>query len=188
MKRNAISSVVAGLAFALAAAPVAAQQTQGQGPLAGRGYGSAQLGISDVDGFDNGLVLVLNGGMGLTPERRGGFSVEGEITTTISEPEIKVSNGSADLSYYTIAGYGVYTIPATQNFDVRARLGLLYENLDVNTSGQLSGVSIDDGDDFSPSFGVGASYRITKTLSGIAEYTYIEQDINHFSAGVQIRF
>lgn len=186
MKRNAISLAVAGLATGLAAAPVAAQQA-GQGGILDREglYGSVQLAISDVDGFDNGLALVLNGGMDLSPQQRGGFAVEGEVTTTISEPEIQVGNASAELSYFTLAGYGVYSVPVDQNFGIRGRFGLLYENLDVDTVGP---VDVDDDDDFSPSFGVGATYRFTQTLSGIAEYTYIEEDINHFSAGVQMRF
>lgn len=182
MNRNAISLAVAGLTFGLAAAPVAAQQAQG---AQGNMYGSVQLAISDVDGFDNGLALVLNGGMDLSPQQRGGFAVEGEITTTISEPEIQVGNASAELSYFTLAGYGVYAVPVDENFGVRGRFGLLYENLDVDTVGP---VDVDDDDDFSPSFGVGATYRFSQNLSGIAEYTYIEEDINHFSAGVQMSF
>lgn len=183
MNRNAMA--VAGLALGLAAAPVAAQQAKGSSTKEGQFYGGAQLAISDVDGYDNGLALVVSAGMNLNPERRGGFGIEGELTTTLSKPEVKVSNASAELSYFTIAGYGVYAVPVDQNFGVRGRLGLLYENLNSDTLGPISGK---DGDDFSGSFGIGATYRFTHNLNGIAEYTYIEKDINHLSAGIQLRF
>lgn len=178
MRGNPLLTTV-GLVLGLAAGSVCAQQGETRGGFVD--YLTGQLAISDVDGFDNGLSLVVTGGKEMRDIE--GLAIEGELTTTISKPEADVLGVTADISYWTLAGYGVYSFPVTNQFAVRGRLGVLYENLDIETS-----AGGDTDDELGLSFGVGATFELSPRLNAIAEYTRIEEDINHLSAGVQWKF
>jgi opacity protein-like surface antigen len=184
MKKSAclLASGVASIALGLAATPTLAQQRSTAGGLGFIDYVGAQLAISDIDGFDNGLALVLNAGKELN--NLPGLAVEGELTTTVSSPEADIGGISAEASYWTLAGYGVYTIPLNQQVGLRGKVGALYENVDVD----VSGAGDESDDEFGLSLGVGATFRMSPKMNLIAEYTRIEEDVNHLSAGVQFRF
>jgi len=145
-------------------------------------YAKIQLAIADVDGFDNGLALVGTYGLKM-PQVHPNFSFEGELTTTISDPETSFFGTTLKASYYTLAGYGVYTHQATPKLALFGRAGLLYEDVSIDTpfgSGSSS--------DFGLSFGVGANVAMQRNLDFTAGLTIIESDINHISAGVNYRF
>lgn len=181
MKRKDMPLVVAGFALGVLSAPLAAQDAP-QNPF----YANAQVVVSDVDGFDNGTSLALTGGMDLTRDARGGgFGVEAEWTTDISEPEVEIGDIKGELSYWTLAGYGVYRYPLSQDLALRGRAGILY--LDFDEDVNVGGFGEDD-EDVNFSAGVGATYRLSGQIHAIAEYTYIDDEINHLSAGVQMRF
>jgi len=180
MKKSACL-LATSIALGLAATPALAQQTRTT-PNRFIDYVGAQLGISDIDGFDNGLALIVNAGKEL--REVPGLALEGEFTTTITSPEAEVAGVDAEASYWTLAGYGVYAFPVTQQFAVRGRLGALYENVDV----EVSGGSDESDNEFGLSLGVGASFAMSQRMNVVAEYTRIEEDINHLSAGVQFRF
>ena len=145
-------------------------------------YFNAALGIADVDGFDDGWVLI--GGYGIqVPEVDKNFFIEGEITATLDDPE----RAGADVSYYTLAGYAVYALPVTQTVDLRGRAGLLYYDADVSgTAGPFSFREDEDGIELS--FGIGARFEVNNELDVIVDYTQIESDIDHLSAGIQYHF
>jgi hypothetical protein len=170
--------LASGAALALSVSPVMAQQRTMPGYI---DYLGAGVVISDVTDLDNGTALVVNAGknIGAIP----GLSAEGEITTTISKPEASIGGVNADASYWTVGAYGVYTLPVSTQFDVRGRLGVLYENVDVKGDA-ASG----DESDFQVSGGVGGAFHVTDRFSITADYTRISEDINHVGAGVQFRF
>ena len=143
-------------------------------------YVNAQLAIADVDGFSDGLAVVASYGIPMRDVHKN-FSVEGEFTFTLIDPD----RPGIEVSYFTLAGYGVYTHPVDDNFKLRGRLGLLYEDVDVTLPG--TGISASDGD-IGLSFGFGVTYKLDKQMNLIAEYTIIESDISHLSAGIQYRF
>jgi hypothetical protein len=145
-------------------------------------YFNAELGVADVDGFDNGWVLI--GGYGFqVPQVDKNFYVEGEVSATLSNPDTV----GGDISYYSFGGYAVYALPVSNNFKLRGRAGLLYYNADV--SGNTGGTSFTSGDDgFELSYGIGATIGINDQLDVLVDYTRIHSDINHLSAGVQYRF
>jgi hypothetical protein len=171
-------SLGAMLAACLAAGTAQAQNEQ---------YAKAQLAIADVDGFDNGVALV--GTYGLTmPEVHPNFSVEGELSVSVSDPETSVAGNTLSVSYYTLAGYGVYTHPVTPDFSLYGRGGILYEDVEAEYYHPLVGKVSDSDSDIGFSFGLGANVAATKTLDFTAGLTVIESDITHFSAGAHFRF
>lgn len=150
-------------------------------------YAKAQLAIADVDGFSDGLALVGTYGMKL-PQVHPQFSVEGEITTTISDPDTSVAGNTLEVSYYTLAAYAVYTHPVTDRVDLFGRGGLLYEDVSVDYYHPLLGKYSDSETDLGLSFGVGTNVALKENLDFTAALTIIESDINHLSAGVHFRF
>jgi hypothetical protein len=170
--------LASGAALALSVSPAMAQQRTTPGFI---DYLGAGVVISDVTDLDNGTALVVNAGknIGSIP----GLSAEGEVTTTISKPEASIGGVTADASYWTAGAYGVYTLPVSTQFDVRGRLGVLYENVDVKGDA-ASG----DKNDLQVSGGVGGAFHVTDRFALTADYTRISEDINHFGAGVQFNF
>lgn len=145
-------------------------------------YFNAGIGIADVDGFDDGLVVI--GGYGARiPEVSKNFFVEGEVTATLSDPDAP----AGDLSYYTFAGYGTYALPVSQAVDLRGRAGLLYYDADVSGSTGGTGFSEDD-DGLELSYGIGVTVEVNTQVEVLVDYTQIESDITHLSAGVQYNF
>lgn len=143
-------------------------------------YFAAQGALASVDGgYDNGISGVFTYGVRV-PEMHKNFSVETEFTTTILKPEKNGSGPGAgtEVSYYTLAGYGVYSHPLNNKFHFRGRLGILYE--DVEAGGASD-------DDVGLSFGIGFTANMSKTSRFILEYTVIESDITHLSAGLQFK-
>jgi hypothetical protein len=147
-------------------------------------YTNLQLGISDVDGYDEGFVAIGTFGRPV-PSVHENFSVEGELTTTIADPDTTVAGTGVEISYFTLGAYGVYTHPVNNYLNLRGRAGLVYYDTDVSTTG--AGIrGSDDGIELSAGFGV--TYDLNKKVDLIAEYTIIESDISHLSAGIQYRF
>lgn len=147
-------------------------------------YLNLQLGISDVDGFSDGLAAIGTFGRPV-PNVHENFSVEGEVTTTIVDPDTVVSGNTVEVSYFTLGAYGVYTLPLNPYTSLRGRAGLVYYDTDVSRSGPGTQGS-DDGIDLSVGFGV--TYNLNTQMDLIAEYTIVESDISHLSAGIQYRF
>lgn len=144
-------------------------------------YTTFQGALADVDGYDSGIAGIATYGIRV-PEMHKNFSVETEFSMTFIEPEGKVGGTTYEASYYTLGGYGVYSHPVSEKFHVRGRLGVLYEDVEISTA---AGSKTDDG--FELSFGAGITVGLSKGSRFILEYTVIESDINHISAGMQFK-
>lgn len=162
----------------LAAASVSAQNSGS--------YANVQIALPDVSGFSGGLSLIGTYGMPmnkLMPNAGKELSIEAELTTTVTNPDTTMLGLTYEASYFTLAGYGVYTMDLNPQFAVRGRAGLLFESVDIE--GQF-GTGSETG--FGLSLGVGAVYKLGGTMNLVAEYTIIESDISHLSAGIQMKF
>jgi len=144
-------------------------------------YFTAQGAMADVDGYDSGIGGVLTYGVRV-PELHKNFAVETEFTMTLFEPDAKVGGTTYEVSYYTLGAYGVYAHPLNEKFHVRGRFGILYEDVEVS-----SAVSSQSDDGFELSFGFGITAGLGKESRVILEYTVIDSDINHISAGIQFK-
>lgn len=183
MKKQLIAMALAGASATLAL------------PAQAFDYATAQVAISDVNSaFDNGLSLVLTGGKDLMKSRTGmGFSIEGEFTKSIVNPEYDYRwstwNDTLEIDYYTLGGYGVVSFPLTPQFALRGKAGLLYKDVDWDMTDFRDGTVRtynDDGIEFTA--GAGAVFKVSSALNLIAEYTVIDENIDHLSAGAQFRF
>jgi len=144
-------------------------------------YATIQGALADVDGYDSGIAGVATYGIRV-PEMHSNFSVETEFSMTFVEPEGKVGGTTWEASYYTLGAYGVYAHPLSEKFHVRGRLGVLYEDVEVNSPAESK---TDDG--FELTYGFGFTVGLGKDSRFILEYTVIESDINHISAGLMFR-
>lgn len=109
-------------------------------------------------------------GYGITPE----ITVEGEFN-------LGFSGGSSDLGDYdiwTVAGYGVYRFAFTDRQYLKAKLGLLHENVEVGV-----GSASDSG----LAGGIGYGIKANQTVIEI-EATVIDKDIIFYSAGINYPF
>ncbi len=143
---------------------------------------SAQLVFPDVDGFSGGLGLAVSYDKPL-PQVDPNFSVEGEFTTTLSEPDDSIAGNTWEVSYYTLAAYAKYRLPLNPQFDLFGRAGLLYEDVTVDTNFAGSASDTDVG----LSLGFGVDYEINQQMDFTAGFTIIESDINHLSAGIRYK-
>lgn len=152
-------------------------------------YANLQLAFANVDGFDNTLSLVAAYGI---PMKQYGIDVELELTKSLADASTSatypfIGTVNMDASYLTLAGYAVYTMPLQDKLDLRARAGLLYEDVSVSVSNPLVSAS-GDGTDIGLSFGAGVRYDLNQQMDIIADFTIIEQDISHLAVGAQYRF
>ena len=168
-----------GLAAALLGAAVA------YGPVqAAEGtYFSAQGALADVDGFDEGLALAATVGVpagNVAPN----LAFEGELGLTLVDPERNTPAGNVEASYWYLAGFGVYSLPLNNGWALRGKLGLGY----LDTEVRAPGGNVADDSDLEAMLGVGLTIPMNSTMRFITEYTRIESDIGHLSAGVQFDF
>jgi len=140
-------------------------------------YINAQAAMSDVDRFDNGVSAVVTYGHRV-PEVAKRFSVEGEFTTSIVEPE----GFGVDVSYWSMGAYAAYTPSISTNLNLRGRIGIVFINYDF---GGFGGRGSDD--DVELSVGFGMTGKLSKTWNWMVEYTMITDEINHISAGLQFK-
>lgn len=170
-----------GLLLAGCLAAGAAQAQGGQ-------YAKAQLAIADVDGgFSDGLAVVGTYGMEL-PQLLPNFSVEGEFSTTISEADKSVFGNKLEYSYYTLGAYGVYTHPINQRVSIYGRAGLLYVDSTVDIYHPVTGKTSESDSDLELGLGAGTNIALGQNFDFTAGVNIINEDVNHISAGVQLRF
>lgn len=147
-------------------------------------YVTAQYAMPDVTGFSGGSAVVLTYGMPQEYEvPNGNIAFEAELSTTLSSPDVSSFWGTLEVSYLTLAGYAVYNYPVNEEITLRARGGLLYEDIEVSGGGASASDT-----DFGLSYGFGGTYKINEKMNAIAEYTMIEADISHMSFGVQYKY
>ncbi|UCZ57710.1 porin family protein [Desulfurispirillum indicum] len=152
-------------------------------------YVKAQMGITSPDGMDSGTILVLTYGMP-RPDKQN-VTYEFEFATTMTEPEEKYTiwgvTTTADLSYSTAAGYMVYGFPFGQKFSTNARIGLIYESLEVTASNAGASASSSETK-FGFSFGLGLDYALTERTALTVNYTALRSNIDHTTLGIKYTF
>ncbi len=154
---------------------------------------NAQLVIPDVDGFSGGMGIALGYEMPM-PDVNPNFSVEGEFTTTISNPDTDMFGATVEISYYTLSGYAKYNHPINEQLDVYGRAGLRYGKSEAEVAytcwtGTGLGTCTETASDTETglSFGFGMNYGINEQMDFTAGYTVISSDINHLSAGIKYK-
>jgi len=151
-------------------------------------YVNAQIGLPDVTGFSGGLAIIATYGLPMNklianvPQN---INFEAEFTSTLlSKPSVSIF----EVSYNTVAGYAVYNHELSPELTLRGRAGLILESITIDIPNFFGGSISSSETDIGLSFGFGATYKLGGNMNIIAEYTIIESDIAHLSAGVQYYF
>lgn len=146
----------------------------------------------DVEGVDN--IIPIGGFFGMTVAPN--ISIEGEFNYGISGGDWEpVAGVTTEFNIWTVAGYGVYRFHFSEAAYLKAKVGVLHENLEAEVSGSIEFMgetytySYDlSGSDTGLSFGVGGGFNLNPSTMIEAEYTLIEQDISFLSVGLGMAF
>lgn len=132
--------------------------------------------------FSGGLLY----GYGITSS----ITLEGEVNVGISGGgyELKDAAGSVydsgNYKIWTVAGYGVYRLPVTNYAYLKAKLGVLYENIKRTSDFAESDLATGTG----LAGGIGVGLIAAKKLTFEFEATGIDSDIIFYSLGIHYPF
>ena len=143
-------------------------------------YVGAKFGQMMVDesGFDDATNIGILVGYDLVPN----ISLEGELTTSVSDADVDFFGISGDWNVMTLALYGVFRTPG--EFYFKGKAGVLYEDVEVDIPTLFS----ESEDDTGFSAGIGGGWRLNDSGSLEVEFTLIESDLNYLSLGYNIHF
>ena len=150
-------------------------------PSAGH-YLLPKFGIMSVD-LNNADPLISVGllyGIGLTET----ISFEAELNYGFSGGEHVKDSVKGEYRISTLAGYGVYRFPVTDNTYLKGKLGLLFEDIERNLD---NGEAINT-DDFGVAGGVGIGTQFGNMATVEIEATLIDKNIIFYSLGAHYRF
>lgn len=185
--KNSKNSLIAAAIVAACAVSAPALAAPSKSAASSAQYLGAQLAIADVSGaFDSGIAFVGTFGMPL-PQVNPNVAFEAELTKSIANPEYNWGGSTLELDYYTLGGYGVYNIPASEQINFRVRVGLAYEHITVDYPTWTGTSSVSDSE-IGLSVGAGITVKLQSNMNFIAEYTNLDSDIDHLSAGLQFKF
>ena len=153
------------------------------GVQAAGGYLGASIGVMDnsVGGFDDATNVGVLAGYDFYNQDSLAFSVEGELTTTASNGDVRIAGYSGSWDIDTQA---VYVAARVGNpFYVKARYGVLREDASVKAAGISA-----SGSDSGVSWGASVGWMVTPALGLQVDGTLIEGDVNYWNAGLIYRF
>lgn len=144
----------------------------------GQPYFGVKTGLMmpDVAGWGDALNIGALVGAPVARLPQGTISAEGEFTTTLSKGDVNYFGVTGNWDVTTLAGYGVFRTHGP--IYLKAKAGLLYENVGASVSGFSA-----TGSDTGLSFGIGGGMRLQGGQSLEVEYTIIESNINLLSVG-----
>ena len=144
--------------------------------------------------LDNVHIYPIGGLIGYTfPFKLEKFElcVEGEFNYGIAGGNLESFAGDTitqiDAKYdlWTGAGYGVLRFNMFQKAYLKAKIGIVYANVDATIT-FLDQTFDASGDDTDLSLGVGLGFNITDMIRTETEFTIIESSINYASLGVNL--
>jgi hypothetical protein len=156
---------------------VAATAVQGGGLYMGASLGQMD---NDVRGFDDATNAGVLVGYDVVSFDLVALSVEGELTTTVSEGDVNINGAKGDWDINTQAAYVAARVG--DRAYVKARFGVLRE--DVSVSAGFSQSESDSGGSWGAAIGWMFSPQFGVQLDG----TVVEGDINYWNAGLVYRF
>ncbi|MCK4585060.1 porin family protein [candidate division WOR-3 bacterium] len=117
------------------------------------------------------------------------IGVEGEFNYGIGGGDWEPFPGiSIDYNIYTVAGYGAYRYIIGGVAYVKAKVGVIYEN--VTAEYKVGDIIVMDlnASDTGLSFGGGIGFKFSEMIMAEAEFTLIEQNVNFISVGLNFNF
>lgn len=145
--------------------------------------GFMSIGLNDAKPLFSGGLLY---GYGLTSS----ITIEGEVNLGFSGGGYERKDSSATVydsgnyKIWTVAGYGVYRLPILDYAYLKAKLGVLYENIERTSDFGLSDTATGVG----LAGGLGLGVIAAKKLTFELEATGIDADIIFYSLGIHYPF
>ena len=135
-------------------------------------YIGGGLALQDAMGYDTGVSIVLNFGVGIDDieVEEGNFGLEGELTHSIFSPSLN----SVDVDFSSLAGYLTYFVDVNSNVYAKSKLGLLY-------------ISSDGYDGVKPSLGIGLGYKYSNSVNFYTDYTILTSIVSNLTFGIQLK-
>lgn len=146
-------------------------------------YVGASAGVMDADvgGFDEATNAGVLLGYDVFTRDIFSVSLEGELTTTVSDGDVKFGNTNGDWDIDTQAAYVAARLGDT--FYIKVRYGVA--RADVSVSLTDSTIS---GNDTGGSWGAALGWMFNKNWGVQADGTMVDSDVNYWNAGIRYQF
>ena len=162
-------------AFLLAAAGCAAQ--------AGGLYMGASAGVMDADigGFDDATNAGVLLGYDVYTKEIFSISLEGELTTTVSDGDVEFGGLKGDWDIDTQAAYVAARLGDT--FYIKVRYGVARSDVSVSITDSTL-----NGNDTSGSWSGALGWMFNKNWGLQADGTMVDSDVTYWNAGIRYQF
>jgi len=147
------------------------------------GYLGASLGVMDADrsGFDEATNAGLLAGYDLYTREVFSVALEGELTGTVSDGDLKASGRKGSWELDTRALYAAFRLG--ERFYMKVRFGFAWTDL----SARFEGESFKDSDS-SVSWSGAAGWMITDNWGVQLDGSLVDTDTSYWNAGILYRF
>ena len=146
-------------------------------------YLGASVGVmdNDVNGYDDATNAGVLGGYDVYTRDIFVVSLEGELTTTVSDGDVSINGLKGDWDVDTQAAYVAARLG--DPFYIKVRYGVLREDVSVKVAG-ISESESDTG----ASWGAALGWMITPQWDVQVDGTMIESDLNYWNASLKYHF
>jgi hypothetical protein len=146
-------------------------------------YLGASVGVmdNDVAGFDDATNAGVLAGYDVYTKDIFAVSIEGELTTTVSDGDVSVNGIKGDWDVDTQAAYVAARLG--KRLYMKVRYGVLREDVSVKAAGFSESESDTGG-----SWGAALGWMMTPQWGVQVDGTLIESDLNYWNAGLKYHF
>ena len=142
---------------------------------------SAGLMDSNINGFDDATNVGALLGYDVYTHDIFAVSLEGELTTTVSNGDVSIYGLHGDWDIDTQAAYVAARLG--ERFYMKVRYGVLREDASV----KINGLS-QSGSDTGGSWGAAAGWMLTPKWGVQVDGTLVDSDVNYWNVGVKYQF
>ena len=146
-------------------------------------YLGASAGVmnNDVSGFDEATNVGALLGYDLYTREIFAVSLEGELTTTVSDGDVSIGGRSGDWNIDTQAAYVAARLG--ERFYIKVRYGVIREDVSVKV-----GRNSQSGSDTGGSWGAALGWMLTPQWGAQLDGTLVDSDVYYWSLGVKYHF